>query len=449
MFTRIHDWIMPPTFVEDEDKNRVAALLNTILWFCIAAASLYGIFAPIQAELLYRRATIILPLVVILLVAKQLVNWGYLRFTGSLVVLILWLTFTGAMLFGADYHNPAFMGYLIVVICAGLLLSWRAAIAWSLFSIVTNATILTLGQQGILPPSDAATPQFAFWTAQSLYILACTFMLSQTLRKIDEARAKAQRELDERKRIEAEREKIIRELESKNAELERFTYTVSHDLKSPLITIGGFIGLLEEDSRSGDWARFETDLHRIREAKDKMHRLLNELLELSRIGRLMNAPVVTAFGEIVKDALALTHGRLAAANIQVDVAQNLPAVRGDRPRLLEVLQNLIDNAAKFMGNQPHPRIEIGIRQQGQETVFFVRDNGVGIDPAFHNKIFGLFDKLDPRSDGTGVGLALVKRIVEIHGGRIWVESEGNGMGTTVYFTLPVEEPAVSAVAPQT
>jgi signal transduction histidine kinase len=101
-----------------------------------------------------------------------------------------------------------------------------------------------------------------------------------------------------------------------------------------------------------------------------------------------------------------------------------------------VLQNLIDNAVKFMDTQAEPRIEIG--QNGDEDgrpVLFVQDNGIGIAPEFHERIFGLFNKLDPRSDGTGVGLALVKRIVEIHGGRIWVESQA-GKGTTFYFSLP-------------
>lgn len=443
MFSRARRWILAPGFEGDEEKTRVAALLNSILWIFIAAASLYGIFAPIDAEMVYRRTIIIVPFVAFLLVLKQLVNWGYVRLAGMLVVFSLWVMFTVAMLFGADYHNPAFMGYLVVVVCAGLILDWRAAIGWSLFSILTNAILLELGQKGILIPSDSVTPPLAFWTAQTVYILTSAFLLSQTLRKIDEARARARQELEERKRVELEREKVIKELEAKNAELERFTYTVSHDLKSPLITIGGFIGLLEEDVQSGNQARFEKDLQRIREAKDKMHVLLDELLELSRIGRLMNPPSVTSFAEIVNDALSLTNGRLTAGNIRVVVFENLPAVHGDRPRLVEVIQNLIDNSAKFMGDEPHPRIEIGSLDRNHETVFFVKDNGIGIDSAFHQKIFGLFDKLDPRSEGTGVGLALVKRIIEVHGGRIWVES--GGKGSIFYFTLPVAGSAVHTV----
>jgi signal transduction histidine kinase len=107
--------------------------------------------------------------------------------------------------------------------------------------------------------------------------------------------------------------------------------------------------------------------------------------------------------------------------------------------LIEVLQNLIDNAAKFMGDQSKPCIEIGIRKEGGQQVFFVKDNGIGINPAYHDRIFVLFDKLDPRSEGTGVGLALARRIVEVHGGRIWVESQGKDQGSMFCFTLPVKE----------
>jgi signal transduction histidine kinase len=127
----------------------------------------------------------------------------------------------------------------------------------------------------------------------------------------------------------------------------------------------------------------------------------------------------------------------------VHVDENLPTIFGDRQRIHEVLQNLIDNAAKFMGDQSSPRIDIG--QQGElqgKPVFFVRDNGIGISPQYKDRIFGLFDKLDGQTEGTGVGLALVKRIVEFHGGRVWVESEP-GTGSTFFFTLPTQPTPVN------
>ncbi|NTW09054.1 MAG: PAS domain S-box protein [Anaerolineaceae bacterium] len=234
----------------------------------------------------------------------------------------------------------------------------------------------------------------------------------------------------------AVRGNLIRDLETKNTELERFTYTVSHDLKSPLVTINGFLGYLEKDTASGNVERVREDVGRIQEAVNKMHRLLNELLELSRIGRLMNRPEMVAFDELVKEALEIVHGRLEARGVEVRVQPDLPAVHGDRQRLVEVVQNLVDNAAKFMGEQSDSWIEIG--QRGEENgmpIFYVRDNGMGILPEHQEQVFGLFNKLDARSEGTGIGLALVKRIVEVHGGRIWVESEA-GKGSTFCFTLP-------------
>ncbi len=244
------------------------------------------------------------------------------------------------------------------------------------------------------------------------------------------------RDISQRKQAEVEREQLIKELEAKNAELERFTYTVSHDLKSPLITIQGFLGYLERDALAGKVDRMKADISRINEAANKMQRLLNELLELSRIGRLMNPSEEVPFETIVREALELVQGRLAERGIEIKLAENLPVVYGDRIRLVEVVQNLLENAAKFMGDQARPRINIGVREQGGEAIFFVQDNGIGIAPQYHQKVFGLFDKLDPQSDGTGVGLALVKRIVEVHGGRIWVESEGPGQGSTFWFSLP-------------
>ncbi len=243
------------------------------------------------------------------------------------------------------------------------------------------------------------------------------------------------RDITKQKEAAAQRESLIKELEGKNSELERFTYTVSHDLKAPLITMGGFLGFLERDALSGNTERLKEDILRISEANQKMQRLLNELLELSRIGRKMNPPEIIPFGQIVSEAFTRAESRLNQKKIEVMVMTDLPEINGDRNRMVEVMQNLLDNAAKFMGSQPNPVIEIGVETHKKEVVFFVRDNGIGIDPKFHKKIFELFDKLNPQIEGTGIGLALVKRIIEVHGGRIWVESEV-GKGSTFYFTLP-------------
>jgi PAS domain S-box-containing protein len=242
-------------------------------------------------------------------------------------------------------------------------------------------------------------------------------------------------DITQQKQMEAQREALIAELEAKNAELERFTYTVSHDLKAPLITMGGFLGYLEKDALSGDIDSLKRDIQRISDANRKMETLLNDLLELSRVGRLINPPEDVSFREIVDEALARVAIRMEEKQIQVRVRSDLPAVRGDRIRLVEVMQNLLENAAKFATEQSHPEIEVGaeIKEDGAR-VLFVRDNGIGIAPEHHAKIFELFHKLNPNLEGTGIGLALVKRIIEVHGGRIWVESE-TGKGTTFYFTL--------------
>ncbi len=245
-----------------------------------------------------------------------------------------------------------------------------------------------------------------------------------------------ERNVAELLRAKSEQESLVAELEARNAELARFTYTVSHDLKSPLITIKGFMGYLAKDARSGNLEGLEEDIASISNAADKMQALLKDLLELSRIGRLMNPLEEVAFGELACEAVELVKGRLLEREVDLDIAPDLPTVFGDRARLREVVQNLVDNAVKFLGDQPKPRIEIGMRRDGDETVFFVRDNGMGIAPAYQQKVFGLFEKLDPASDGSGMGLAIVKRIVEVHGGRIWAESEGPGKGAAFCFTLP-------------
>ena len=244
----------------------------------------------------------------------------------------------------------------------------------------------------------------------------------------------------------AHRQTFIAELEAKNTELERFTYTVSHDLKSPLVTIVGFLGYLEKDALSGNFERVRSGVARISDAAKKMEHLLSDLLELSRIGRLMNPAENVSFAEIVKEALERVRGRLEKHKIRISIADDLPIVHGDRVRLIEVLQNLLDNAAKFSAENIDPRIEVGMKglDENLHPILFVCDNGIGIASEFQERIFGLFNKLNPQAEGTGIGLTLVKRIIEVHGGRIWVES-ALGHGATFYFTLPAQGTADAGI----
>ncbi len=233
-----------------------------------------------------------------------------------------------------------------------------------------------------------------------------------------------------------EREQLISELTLSNTELARINYTVSHDLKNPLVTIKNFLGLVRRDAASGSFERLEHDIGRISAAADKMDRLLEDLLELSRVGRPVDSPRDVEMAEVVSASLDQLRGPIAERGVLVTVSSGLPVVRGDRARLVELVRNLVDNAVRYLGDQVAPAIEIGCRQEGAEDLLlYVRDNGMGIDAPYQRKVFGLFERLETGTEGTGVGLALAKQIVAVHGGRIWVESEGSGRGSTFFFTL--------------
>lgn len=225
------------------------------------------------------------------------------------------------------------------------------------------------------------------------------------------------------------------ELQQKTDELTRFTYTVSHDLKSPLVTISTFLGFLDQDLRQQDAERIAKDMGFIRNAAQQMTRLLDELLELSRIGRVVNPPTTFGLRELVQQARDLVAGRLVTGAVELEVTGRPVSILGDRPRLLEVFQNLLDNAVKFMGDQPRPLIRVAAEQVGADLVITVADNGGGIDPRHAHKIFDLFEQLETHAEGTGIGLTLVKRIIEVHGGRIWVESAGAGAGVGARFCV--------------
>ncbi len=258
-----------------------------------------------------------------------------------------------------------------------------------------------------------------------------TYSFLSTISELDASRGKQQQLLDE---IQVKN----RELERQNAELERFTYSVSHDLRAPLVTIKGFIGLLQQDIAADKKEAIEADLGQIAGATDNMARQLDELLELSRVGRLVNPPVEIDLGKLVASVITLFAEQINAGDVDISVDDDMPMAYGDSGRIFEVFQNLIGNAVKFSNGSGKPRVEIGARRDGDLVVCHVRDNGIGIQQEYLERVFNLFERLDTRVDGTGIGLALAKRIVEFHDGRIWAESPGLGQGSTFWFSLPVE-----------
>lgn len=245
----------------------------------------------------------------------------------------------------------------------------------------------------------------------------------------------ATRDITDRKYMENNINQLLSNLQIKNSELEKFTYTVSHDLKAPLITIKGFAGMLAVDTKNGDVQRVAEDLERINIAAEKMKNLLDDLLSLSRIGRMKNESTEINMEELINEVVENSRIQINERNVKVSVAPNLPVIYGDKVRIGEVYQNLLENAIKYSAGQNEPQITIGYLTKADELIIFVKDNGIGIEPAYLSRVFELFEKIDPASEGTGVGLAIVKKIVESHGGRVWIESEGLGKGSTVFVAF--------------
>jgi PAS domain S-box-containing protein len=258
-------------------------------------------------------------------------------------------------------------------------------------------------------------------------------------------RVVAVRDITARREAAAVRDSLLRALEEKNAELERFGQNVTHDLKAPLVTIRGFADQVERNVRAGRMDRLAADAARIGDAAARAQRMLDEVLAVTDAGRPVGPPSIVPAEELVREALRVAGPRLGSQVPTVEVPSPLPQVYGDRPRLVRVFEQLIDNAAKFRapGGAARVWVEAVPGDPGRATLV-VRDEGIGIEPRHHERVFEAFEKLDPRSEGDGIGLSLVRRVVESHGGRVWVESKGPGEGTAVFLTLPV--PPASARA---
>jgi len=225
------------------------------------------------------------------------------------------------------------------------------------------------------------------------------------------------------------------ELRDKNQEMERFAYTVSHDLKSPLVSCTGLLSFVLEDLESGDMDEARASIGRVQNNVRRMELCIQDLLDLSRIGRIRYTPETLDMEKLLAKITDDLRPRDDAAGVEIAVEADLPAVVADRIRVVEVFENLIVNALKYGCPGPGGMITVGSEVTEAENRYFVRDNGPGIDARYHEKIFELFQRLDKSQEGSGAGLTIVARIMEIHGGRAWVESEV-GTGACFWVAFP-------------
>jgi signal transduction histidine kinase/HAMP domain-containing protein len=226
-------------------------------------------------------------------------------------------------------------------------------------------------------------------------------------------------------------------LEAANRELESFSYSISHDLRAPLRAISGFSNLLWEDHKEHLDAEAQRKLNIIRGQAERMGTLIDDLLAFSRLGRKSMEPTNLDMAELAHNTFSRLHDRGNGA-LEFRVGK-LPPATADRSLLEQVWTNLLSNAVKFSSRKDKPVVEVGAIVEERENVYFVRDNGAGFDPRYRDKLFGVFQRLHDESEfpGTGVGLALVHRIITRHGGRIWADSQP-GDGATFHFSLPRE-----------
>ena len=425
-----------PQLLRRHPQGKKVEIANTVRWVGFSAL---GIFLTLTITYLlvgsYANALAtsigIIPIIVSLILIRR---DEAVSVPSTILAVTIILLITSLATLNQGMYDIGLLGFPVILIVAGLILRGRAVMYLAILIIVCMAWLVFGDLWNLYEPVYLSQVDLDDFFIGSVIILVAGNAVYRLVKNVYRNLHIAEQEIKMREEAEEKREAVIQQLKRKNQELDRFAVRVSHDLKTPLITLAGFLGYLEKDLKAGDSNRAAKDFVQINDAAKTMGKFVDDLLDLSRVGRIANPPKEVPFDGIVLDALKAAEGLIQARQVQVEIEAIFPFVHVDRARIVQVMQNLITNAVKFMGDQPNPKITIGFEEVDGDHIFSVSDNGIGIAPENHERIFELFNKLDPNSDGTGIGLGLVKKIIEVHGGKIWVQSE-LGKGATFFFTL--------------
>jgi PAS domain S-box-containing protein len=229
---------------------------------------------------------------------------------------------------------------------------------------------------------------------------------------------------------------LAQRLQAQVDELEAFSYGIAHDLRSPLVSIEGFSRLLREDIRDQKVENVQDDIRLLESGVKRMQGFLSDTLEYSRSGQMIKRTRDVSISEIAREVITELSEQINAIGAMVSIAETFPCIYADRCRIKQVLNNLIQNSIKYRDKSVPLKIEIGHYLSKKETIFFVKDNGLGIDQCEAEKIFDLFYRGTAEGEGSGIGLTVVKKAIEAHGGRVWVQQDQKEKGTTMCFTLP-------------
>ena len=341
----------------------------------------------------------------------------------------------------ADYITGYELPFLVFYFPSVFIVSWGGRWRPAVAMAAVCACVSFLADLATQHPYSSEVYRycnFVIWLASFVCIAVLVLRVRWLLDAEEKLNGELKLALDRLRQAEQEREERARELARSNRDLEEFAAVASHDMQEPLRMITQFLHLLRNsyqgrlDQDADDYIQFAVD------GADRMQALIRDLLAYARVGSGGKSFSSTDCEKVLNEALANVAVRIEETGALI-TREALPTVKADSHQLVQVFQNLIWNAIKFRGKNP-PQIHIGCRQEANEWLFWVRDNGIGIAPEFAERVFQIFKRLHTREQyaGTGIGLAVCKRVIERHQGRIWVESQP-GQGATFYFTIPTRD----------